>query len=136
MKQLIKINNSELSFRLKLNYNNVYSRLKMLLGKNASIFADISTKSTSTSWYSNDDAEYTKLSEASEVEVPIITQLIEKKITQITKELKNSPELAPYADDIMEIPDLSFIFYRKNTKNDEFLGLSNIFDYINYSDYF
>lgn len=119
MKQLIKINNSELSFRLKLNYNNVYSRLKMLLGKNASIFADISTKSTNTSWYSNDDAEYSKLSEASEVEAPIITQLIEKKITQITKELKNSPELAPYADDIMEIPDLSFIFYRKN--GDEYL---------------
>lgn len=114
MKQLIKINNNELSFRLKLNYNNVYSRLKMLLGENASIFADISTKSTSTTWYSNDDAEYSKLSEAPEVEAPIISQLIEKKISQVTKELKNSPELAPYADDIMEIPDLSFIFFRKN----------------------
>ena len=114
MKQLIKINNNELSFRLKLNYNNVYSRLKMLLGQNASIFADISTKSTSTTWYSNDDAEYSKLSEAPEVEAPIISQFIEKKISQVTKELKNSPELAPYADDIMEIPDLSFIFYRKN----------------------
>lgn len=114
MKQLIKINNNELSFRLKLNYNNVYSRLKMLLGQNASIFADISTRSTSTTWYSSDDAEYFKLSEAPEVEAPIISQLIEKKISQVTKELKNSPELAPYADDIMEIPDLSFIFYRKN----------------------
>ena len=114
MKQLIKINNKELSFRLKLNYNNVYSRLKMLLGQNASIFADISTRSTSTTWYSSDDAEYFKLSEAPEVEAPIISQLIEKKISQVTKELKNSPELAPYADDIMEIPDLSFIFYRKN----------------------
>lgn len=114
MKPLIKINNSELSFRLKLNYNNVYSRLKMLLGKNASIFADISTKSTSTTWYSNDDAEYSKLSETSETDAPFISQLIEKKINQVTKELKNSPELAPYVDDIMEIPDLSFIFYRKS----------------------
>lgn len=91
----------------------------MLLGENASIFADISTKSVSTSWYSNDDAEYSRLSEAPEVEVSIITQVIEKKITQIANELKNSPELAPYADDIMEIPDLSFIFYRKN--GDEYL---------------
>lgn len=121
MKQLIKINNSELSFRLKLNYNNVYSRLKMLLGENASIFADISTKSTNTTWYSNDDAEYLKLSEASETEIQHISRLINEKISHITKELKNSPELAPYADDIMEIPDISFIFYRKSGDDYKFI---------------
>lgn len=91
----------------------------MLLGNNAAIFADISTRSAYSIWYSSDDAEYSKLSEAPEVEASIISQLIEKKITQVTKELKNSPELAPYADDIMEIPDLSFIFYRK--KGDEYM---------------
>lgn len=119
MKQLIKINNSELSFRLKLNYNNVYSRMKMLLGKNASIFADLSTKSIATTWYSNDDAEYAKLSEASEAEALHITRLLTKKLDQVAKELKNSPELLPYVDDIMEVPDSSFVFYRKN--GDEYL---------------
>ena len=114
MKQLIKINNNELSFRLKLNYNNVYSRLKMLLGTHASIFADISTKSTSTAWYSYDDAEYHSLKDASDKDAPIITEILHQKINQVLGELKKSPELAQYANDIMEIPDLSFIFYRKS----------------------
>lgn len=121
MKQLIKINNSELSFRLKLNYNNVYSRLKMLLGKNASIFADLSTKSTTTTWYSNDDAEYFKLSDATGNELNLIIQMIEKKVQQVSKELKKSDELAQYADDIMEIPDSSFIFYSKNGNDYSFV---------------
>ena len=84
-----------------------------MLGKNASIFADISTKSVATTWYSNDDAEYYKLTEATKEEAQIILQHLQTKIIQVVKELKNSPEMAPYADDIIEVPDSSFIFYRK-----------------------
>lgn len=113
MKQLVKINNGELSFRLKLNYNNVYSRLKMLLGKKASVFADISTKSLNTTWYASDDAEYGKLSEATEAENKVVSQALKAVIDDIRKELANAPELANYADDILEIPDSSFVFYRK-----------------------
>lgn len=85
----------------------------MLLGDNASIFADVSIKSTSSIWYSNDDEEYTKFNDAPESESPIITRLLDKAIARVAKELKGSPELAPYANDIMEIPDPNFIFYRK-----------------------
>lgn len=113
MKQLIKINNSELGFRLKLNYNNVYARLKMLLGKDASFFADISPKSTSTTWYADDNAEYLPLSEASEAEKSLILSQLNQTINRVSKELKTSPELSPYADEIIEVPEYSFIFYRK-----------------------
>ena len=63
MKQLIRVNNNELSFRLKLNYNTVYSQMKMLLDAGSFIFADLSTKSVNTTWYSNDDAEYVRLTD-------------------------------------------------------------------------
>lgn len=112
MKQLVKISNSELSYRLNLNYNNVYSRLKMLLGKNSSLFADISTKSTGTTWYSDDDAEYSRLSEAPKAEQANISKVLTDKVNSIRKELMASQELENYVDDILEIPDQSFVFYR------------------------
>ena len=112
MKPIIKVSNSELSFRLKLNYNNVYSRLRMLLGKSASLFADISTKSTTTTWYA-DDAEYTALSEAPKSEIRDITLSLSQVLKTVKKEIDKSQELAPYADDIMEVPDNNFVFYNK-----------------------
>lgn len=121
MKQLIKINNGELSFRLKLNYNNVYSRLRMLLGEHASFFADVSTKSTGATWYSDDEAEYTRFSEAPETEKAQLLPILEKKINIVTGELKKSHELLPYVEDIMEIPDSSFIFYRKDGNDYKFI---------------
>lgn len=113
MRQIIKVNNSELSFRLKLNYNNVYSRLKMLLGKSASLFADISTKSTATTWYADDDAEYTALSDTPKSEIRDIMLSLSQVLKVVKKEIDKSQELAPYADDIMEVPDNNFVFYRK-----------------------
>lgn len=113
MKQIIKVNNSELSFRLKLNYNNVYSRLRMLLGKSASLFADISTKSTTTTWYADDDAEYTALSDAPKSENRDIMLALSQVLKSVKKEIDKSQELAPYADDIMEVPDNNYVFYRK-----------------------
>lgn len=121
MKQILKVNNSELSFRLKLNYNNVYSRLKMLLGKSANIFADVMTKSSATTWYSSDDAEYTTLSDAPKSEMRTILVSLNSKLKAIKKELNNSPELAPFADDILEVPDNNYIFYRQTPSGYEFV---------------
>lgn len=121
MKQILKVNNSELSFRLKLNYNNVYSRLKMLLGKSANIFADVMTKSSATTWYSSDDAEYTALSDAPKSEMRTILVSLNSKLKAIKKELNNSPELAPFADDILEVPDNNYIFYRQTPSGYEFV---------------
>lgn len=121
MKQILKVNNSELSFRLKLNYNNVYSRLKMLLGKSANIFADVMTKSSATTWYSSDDAEYTALSDAPKSEMRTILVSLNSKLKAVKKELSNSPELAPFADDILEVPDNNYIFYRETPTGYEFV---------------
>lgn len=121
MKTLVKINNSELSYRLKLNYNTVFSRLKMLLGRKASLFADISTKSTVTTWYSDDDSDYLRLNEAPKGEVNAISVALNQVVTDVRKELSSSPELSKYVDDILEVPDNSFVFYRKTSDGYKFV---------------
>lgn len=112
MKQLIKIKNSDLSFKLNLNYNNVYSRLKMLLGSKSSLFADIATKSTGTTWYSADDAEYTSLDQAPKGEANNLSNALSNEVVAVRKEMMADSELSKYVDDILEIPDHSFVFYR------------------------
>lgn len=112
MKQLIKIKNSDLSFKLNLNYNNVYSRLKMLLVNNASLFADITIKSTGTTWYSEDDAEYTSLDLAPKGEANTLSNALSSEVATVRKEMMLDPELSKYVDDILEVPDNNFVFYR------------------------
>ncbi len=112
MRQILKANNNELSFRLKLNYNNVYARLRMLFGSSAGLFADIKTMSATTTWYVDDDADYTALSEAPEKEAREAMVNLNPVLRKVKKELDSSNELAPYADDILEVPDDSFVFFR------------------------
>lgn len=121
MKQLLKISNSDIGYRLSLNYNNVYSRLKMLLGKKASLFADISTKSSGTTWYADDDAEYSRLSEAPKEDVNTLSVALNDVVSGVRKDLSAAPELANYVDDIIEIPDNSFVFYRKEGDGYKFI---------------
>ena len=121
MKALIKVSNSELSFRLKLNYNNVYARLRMILGKECCFFADLSTKSTGTTWYSDDDAEYSRMNEVAISEQKVMEAELGKLVGSIRKQLMSSAELAQYVDDILEVPDYSFIFYRKNDSGYKFV---------------
>lgn len=121
MKQILKIRNGELSFRLKLNYNNVHSRLRMLLGNKASLFADISTKSTGITWYADDDAEYNNFADAPKAMQKPLSTALAKAVNAVRKELAQSKELAAYADDILEIPDYSFVFYRTDGNGYKFV---------------
>ena len=120
MKQLIKVKNSDLSLRLNLNYNNVYARLKMLLGSNASLFADLSAKSTWT-WFSDDDAEYTSLADAPKAETNAISAALTDVVSKVRKEIESDDELSNYVEDILEIPDNGFVFYRKKDNSYKFI---------------
>lgn len=79
------------------------------------------TKSSATTWYSSDDAEYTALSDAPKSEMRTILVSLNSKLKAIKKELNNSPELAPFADDILEVPDNNYIFYRQTPSGYEFV---------------
>lgn len=121
MKLLTKINNSELSYRLKLNYNNVYSRLRMLLGPKAALFADISTKSTTTSWYADDNNEYVSMTDANSKDIVNLQQELNRAIKEVRKELTKAPEISDYVDDILEVPSENFIFYRSSPDGYKFV---------------
>lgn len=120
MKQLIKVKNSDLSLRLNLNYNNVYARLKMLLGSRASLFADLTAKSTWT-WFADDDAEYTSFTDAPKAETNAISVALTDAISKVRKDIEADSELSRYVDDILEIPDKGFVFYRKNDNGYKFV---------------
>lgn len=120
MKQLIKVKNSDLSLRLNLNYNNVYARLKMLLGSKASLFADLSAKSTWT-WFADDDAEYTSLAETPKSETNAISVALTDTVSKVRKEIEADDELSKYVEDILEIPDNSYVFYRKKDNGYKFI---------------
>lgn len=120
MKQLIKVKNSDLSLRLNLNYNNVYARLKMLLGSKASLFADLSAKSTWI-WFSDDDAEYTSLADAPKAETNAISVALTDTVSKVRKEIESDDELSKYVEDILEIPDNGFVFYRKKDNSYKFI---------------
>lgn len=112
MKQLIRINNDEINFRLKLNYNSVYSQLRMLLGHQATLFADIQTKSNVTSWYAVDDADYKSLADAPVQERNAILQSFNAAVFAVRAAIASSSELASCKDDILMVPEEKFIFYR------------------------
>lgn len=113
MKKLIKVNNNEITFPLNLNYESIYSSLKILLGPRASLFAEISPMSSYTTWYASDDADYKRLSEVTESEAAEILPYLNTELNQVRNELRKSPQFAPYIDDILRIPDNSYIFYRR-----------------------
>lgn len=113
MKKLVKVSNNEISFPLSLNYESIYSSLKILLGPKASLFAEISPMTSYTTWYASDDADYWRLSEVSESKAADILPYLNTELNQVRNELRKSPQFAPYVDDILRIPDNSYIFYRK-----------------------
>lgn len=121
MKQLLKINNSELSFPLRLNYNNVYARLKMLLGEKASLFADLNIRSAYTSWYVNDNEDYQRLSEAPKSESPQLKEKLGHEMAEAHSVLITSQELKNFVDAILDVPDESFIFYARTERGIKFV---------------
>lgn len=121
MKQLLKINNSELSFPLRLNYNNVYARLKMLLGEKASLFADLNIRSAYTSWYVNDNEDYQRLSEAPKSESPQLKEKLGYEMAEAHSVLITSQELKNFVDAILDVPDESFIFYARTEHGVKFV---------------
>ena len=112
MKQLIKIKNSDLSLRLNLNYNSVYARLKMLLGGRASLFADLSAKSQWT-WFADDDADYTSLADAPQSDIDALSVALTDAVGSVRRTIAADQELSKYVEDILEIPDNGFVFYRQ-----------------------
>ncbi len=122
MPQLIKVPNKSLSFRLKLNYNNIFSQLRMLLGKDAGLFADVNSTALVTSWSTDDRREFRPMSQAPATVEPELRKALATRIQQVSKDLAKAPELAPLVDEILEVPGDDFVFFTlDNSDNPDFI---------------
>lgn len=121
MKQIKKVKKGELVQRMNLNYNNVYAALRQLLGsKQIDLFCDISIMSQSVTWSTNDDSDYQPLDSFPVDEQKKISTALANAIAPIRKKIEESKELSKYADDIVDVPDLSFIFCSPTTTGYKF----------------
>lgn len=111
MKKLIKVNNTDVIFKLNLNYESVHSNLRMLLGSDASFFAEIAPMASYTTWYASKDMDYKQLKDASEPEVEKIMSCLNSELFKIRQQLGKSPQFAPYVDSLLMFPGIDFVFY-------------------------
>ena len=119
---LKKVANKELSPRLKLNYDSVYANLRIVLGQKASLFGEIRALPTYTSWYASTAGEYKCLADAPATQKRALTTILARDIDDVQKELrKNGGELAAFVDDVTDIPDENFAFYRTQDGQAEFV---------------
>lgn len=114
MKELLRESHKEILFIVKLNYNNIYARLRMLLGEDASVFADLRVKQTETIWYALDDGEYRCYDDATEDEREEISEELVRLKKDLGMKIGEATELAPHFEELWSIPDSSNIFFQKD----------------------
>lgn len=114
MQELLRESHKELLFKIKLNYNNIYARLRMLLGEDVSVFADLRVKQTETIWYAPDDDEYRCYEDVTEDEKDEISSELARLKRELGMRIEEAPELTPHFEELWSVPDFSNIFFRRN----------------------
>ena len=122
MAQLLKIPNKSLNFRIKRNYNNIYAQLRMQLEQEASLFAEVNSTALVTTWSTDDRRTFRPMSQAPADLEPKLRIALAEKIGHISKKLAQSEELAPLADEILEVPGDDFVFFNSDDQaNPDFI---------------
>lgn len=80
MKILKTVTRDQVHLLMDFNYNNVYGRIKYVLGKEALLFSDIHIKNLEVQWVCKDDAEYVAFSELPSEKVSIAKNLLSEKL--------------------------------------------------------
>ena len=79
MSILKTIEKEKVKFLMDFDYNNVLGRLKFVLGKDASFFADIRVRQNDVTWSTKDDKEYGVFTDANDSEKQIIKEAVKLK---------------------------------------------------------
>lgn len=110
MSTLVTVNNSEIIFKLNLNYNNLYARLRSSLQDNC-ILAEIQPKSKQVSWLSPDGPEnWTPFSELSVPDRNVAQEHLRTAINATRNRLGKIKDIAPLLEDLLEVPEERFVF--------------------------
>lgn len=111
MSVLKTIEKDKVKFLMDFDYNNVLGRLKIVLGKNASFFADIRVRQNEVTWSTKDDKEYASFAEANEVEKEIIRKKVDKQIEKLSAIISGDSLTGPHVEKIVSFPSSQYIYY-------------------------
>lgn len=111
MSVLKTIERDKVKFLMDFDYNNVLGRMKFVLGKDASFFADIRVRQNDVSWITRDDREYISFTDANEEEKQIIKEKVNEHIVRLTDLISGDSLIGPYKDKIVSYPSSQYIYY-------------------------
>lgn len=111
MSILKTIEKEKFKFLMDFDYNNVLGRLKFVLGKDASFFADIRVRQNDVTWSTKDDKEYGSFTEANESEKQIIKEKVDEQIEKLSVVISGDSLIGPHTDKIISFPSNQYIFY-------------------------
>lgn len=114
MKILKTVTKDQVRLLMDFDYNNVYGRIRYVLGKEAVLFSDIHIKNPEVHWVVRDDAEYVALSELPSEKVSEVKNLLSEKISYVTNVLSGDSLLCDYVAKITTYPSDDYIFVNES----------------------
>lgn len=114
MKILKTVTKDQVHLLMDFNYNNVYGRIKYVLGKEAVLFSDIHIKNPEVHWVVRDDAEYVAFSELPSEKVSMVKKLLSEKISYVTSVLSGDSLIGDYVAKITTYPSDNYVFVKES----------------------
>ena len=111
MSILKTIEKEKVKFLMDFDYNNVLGRLKFVLGKDASFFADIRVRQNDVTWSTKDDKEYGSFTDANDSEKKIIKEAVDEQIEKLSAVISGDSLIGPHTDKIISFPSSQYIYY-------------------------
>ena len=96
---------------MDFDYNNVLGRLKFVLGKDASFFADIRVRQNDVTWSTKDDKEYGAFTDANDSEKQIIKEAVDDQLEKLSSIISDDPLIGPHTEKILSFPSNQYIYY-------------------------
>jgi hypothetical protein len=112
MKLLTQTKHSDVVYILKdTNYPKVYAKLSQILDDNdLRFFSSVEMRQMESRWSANFDGDFVKYPQLSEDGKELVADEIQYLKTNIREKISTDPQLAPYIDDILNVPDEDRIF--------------------------
>ncbi|MCD8237499.1 MAG: zinc ribbon domain-containing protein [Prevotellaceae bacterium] len=114
MKILKTVTKDQVHLLMDFNYNNVYGRIRYVLGKDAVLFSDIHIKNLEVLWIVRDDAEYVALSELPPEKVSMVKNLLCEKLSYVTSVLSGDSLIGEHVANITTYPSDEYVFVKES----------------------
>ena len=112
------IKKNDVKFLMDFDYNNVLGRLKLVLGSEVSIFADVRVKHSDVNWYIPEGIEYIPLSETNGELAKVGRERLRVILDNLRSKIKQDALLGSHVDRILSYPSEDFVYFCQ--KNDEY----------------